>query len=62
MWLLTSLLEDYFLLRGLWYAGPKSALSWLEAHAPDVHAAFAAALEPGADLDAVERLAVVVTE
>jgi predicted nucleotidyltransferase len=61
-WLLTALLEDYFLLRGLWYSGPKSALGWLEAHAPEVHAAFAAALHPGADLDAIERLALVVAE
>ncbi len=60
-WLLTALLEDWFLLRGLWYPGPKRALAWLEANAPDAHAAFAAALQPGADLDAIERLAQTVT-
>jgi len=62
VWLLTSLLEDYFLLRGLWYPGPKHALAWLEANAPDVHGAFAGALDPGADLDAVERLAIMVVD
>jgi predicted nucleotidyltransferase len=61
-WLLTALLEDYFLLRGLWYSGSKRSLAWLEAHAPDAHAAFAAALRPGADLDAIERLVAVVGE
>ncbi len=61
-WLLTALLEDYFLLRALWFPGPKHALAWLWAHAPDVHAAFDAALRPGADLDAVARLAGVVVE
>lgn len=60
-WLLTALLEDWFLLRALWYPGPKHALAWLETNAPDAHAAFAAALHPGADLDAIERLARTVT-
>jgi predicted nucleotidyltransferase len=61
-WLLTALLEDYFLLRGLWYSGPKSSLAWLEAHAPETHAAFVAALQPGATLEAIEHLVVTVAE
>jgi hypothetical protein len=60
-WLLTALLEDWFLLRRRWYRGPKEALRWLEAHAPEAHAAFAAALDPGADVEAIARLAAQVT-
>ncbi len=47
-WLLTSLLEDYFALRGQWYEGPKKALLWLRAHDPATAAAMEAALQPGA--------------
>lgn len=47
-WLLTSLLEDYFALRGLWYEGPKKALQWLDGHDPAVAIAVEAALQPGA--------------
>src|SRR4051794_38471595 len=28
-WLLMALLEDYFVIRGDWYHGPKKALRWL---------------------------------
>jgi predicted nucleotidyltransferase len=61
-WLLKSLLEDYFALRGLWFQGPKAAFAWLAANAPEVHRAFAEALTPGARLDALARLAELVTE
>ncbi|CAN7349012.1 nucleotidyltransferase domain-containing protein [Acidovorax sp. LjRoot66] len=47
-WLLTSLLEDYFALRGLWYEGPKKALQWLGEHDPTVAIALKSALQPGA--------------
>jgi hypothetical protein len=60
-WLLMQSLEDYFSLRGLWYRGPKESLAWLQAHAPDDHAAFAAALVPGADLAAIRALVERVT-
>lgn len=47
-WLLTSLLEDYFALRGQWYEGPKKALQWLGEHDAATAAAMEAALPPGA--------------
>ena len=59
-WLLMALLEDYFVLRHLWYLGPKRSFRWLEANEPRVHAAFTAALRPGADLAAIERLVEMV--
>jgi predicted nucleotidyltransferase len=59
-WLLTALLEDYFVLRNRWYEGPKLALKWLRRHRPDVCAKFAAALEPAADLSAISDLIAAV--
>lgn len=61
VWLLMALLEDYFALRGLWFEGPKKALRSLERHDPAAHRAFALALKPGADDDAIQRLAAQVT-
>jgi len=55
-WLLQQLLEDWFVLAGRWYPGPKRALILLAKDAPEVHAAFAAALAPDASLDAIARL------
>lgn len=55
-WLLYQLLEDWFALERRWYPGPKRALQALEVEVPALHAAFAAALAPGAGLDALERL------
>ncbi|WP_223253484.1 nucleotidyltransferase domain-containing protein [Chromobacterium amazonense] len=61
VWLLTALLEDYFVLRGLWYEGPKKALRWLEANDAQSWRAFDQALRPNADLAAIETLARCVT-
>ena len=55
-WLLMQLLEDHFALEGRWYPGPKRALAALAAHQPALHAAFAAALHPAADLRAIAAL------
>ena len=55
-WLLYQLLEDHFALRGAWYRGPKEAFATLRATAPATHAAFARALAPGADADALAAL------
>ena len=55
-WLLMALLEDYFALRHLWYLGPKRSFRWLEAHQPQVHAAFKAALLADANPDAIQGL------
>ena len=60
VWLLTSLLEDYFALRGRWFEGPKKSLQWLQVNDTPTHEAFAAALRPGAST-AVIRQAVART-
>jgi hypothetical protein len=54
-WLLTALLQDYFELRGLWFAGPKEGLAWLAINDPGAYAAFEAALKPGAGVSAIAR-------
>ena len=59
-WLLQALLEDYFVLRHRWYLGPKRSFRWLEANEPRIYAAFTAALQPGADLAAIEPLVEMV--
>jgi predicted nucleotidyltransferase len=61
VWLLTTLLEDYFHLRGLWYLGPKKSFQWLDAHDPTIYHAFSHALELGAtDRDIHELVQLVV--
>ncbi len=55
-WLLTALLEDYFLVRGAWYLGPKRSLRWLERFDAPAHSAFCAALKPGATHDDITAL------
>ena len=59
-WLLYHLLEDYFVLRGEWYRGPKRALADLLSYSPDTFVAFERALKPGAPLAATEALAEIV--
>ena len=61
IWLLNTLLEDYFALRGKWYEGPKAALKWLRQNDPGVNALFEAALTPGAKLSLIEKLTAAVT-
>jgi hypothetical protein len=56
VWLLQALLEDYFHIRAAWYEGPKKALRWLAEFEPVTHAAFCAALEPGASDDVIGAL------
>lgn len=47
-WLLTSLLEDYFVLRGEWYRGPKESFRELRHHEPELYDSFTQALAPSA--------------
>jgi len=56
-WLLTSLLEDYFLIRSRWYLGPKESLAWLRTNAAETYDGFRRALRPGASLRDIEELA-----
>lgn len=62
VWLLTALLETYFLLRRLRYPGPKEAFESLAASDPQTHALFAKALEPGAAHAALVALVAKVNE
>ncbi len=55
-WLLTALLEDYFVLRGRWYLGPKASLRHLREQQPEVYAAFDRALQPAAALADIEQV------
>jgi len=55
VWLLTALLEDYFVFRNRWYEGPKLSLQWLRLNEPKLYVLFERALEPGSDLSALER-------
>lgn len=45
-WLLNSLLPDYFMLRDMWYQGPKLALKWLTTHDPDAFDLATRAMKP----------------
>jgi uncharacterized protein len=56
VWLLTSLLEDYFQLRGKWYEGPKLAFEWLRENDPQIHRLFQRALKPPANRAAIKAL------
>jgi len=59
-WLLTALLEDYFILRNRWYEGPKISLQWLRENEPKVHLLFERALKPDSDLMALRKLITAV--
>jgi predicted nucleotidyltransferase len=48
-WLLTALLENYFLIRGCRYPGPKEAFKSLAVSDSDAFALFEKALAPGAE-------------
>jgi len=56
MELAVQALEDYFLLRTLWFRGPKVAFPWLLTHDDAAHHAFEAAMQPGAGQDALPAL------
>jgi predicted nucleotidyltransferase len=55
-WLLTALLEDYFVIRGRWFEGPKTALRWLLENDPVTRDAFEVALQPGAPIAAIRNV------
>ena len=62
LWLLTTLLEDYFLLRGRWYEGPKLALQWLRENEPETYRLFEKALKRPTNLTAIKALVDAVVE
>jgi predicted nucleotidyltransferase len=48
MYLLVRALEDYFLLRNVWYRGEKEAFAWLRQHDATAYASFESAGRSGA--------------
>jgi hypothetical protein len=56
VWLLTAVLEDYFVTREMWFEGPKKALQWLRAHDHALYEAFEAALKPDAPFTVIDAL------
>ena len=55
-WLLTALLEHYFIFRSKWYRGPKASLRWLQRNDAKAFEAFSAALRPGSSFDEIKSL------
>jgi uncharacterized protein len=55
-WLLTALLEDYFLMTGQRYLGPKMSLRWLRDNQIILFNLFEKALRPSHDLADLEAL------
>ena len=55
-WLLTALIEDYFLIRGLWYRGPKESFIWLKLNEPKLFEIYERALKPNASLEVLAEL------
>ena len=60
-WLLTALLDDYFVTRGRWFEGPKKSLEWLRVNLPALHHAFEVALRPGASVESIDELVDLAT-
>lgn len=56
-WLIYSLLEDYFTLRGRWYEGPKKAFSLMRASDESTFSLFERVLRDSRDLKALAELA-----
>ncbi|HEY2709266.1 MAG TPA: nucleotidyltransferase domain-containing protein [Caulobacteraceae bacterium] len=56
VWLLTTLLEHHFQLRGDWYPGSKAGLAALAQNDPASLALFEAALKPAAPFEAIAAL------
>lgn len=55
-WLLTALIEDYFLIRGMWYRGPKESFAWLKANQPKIFEIYEKALKPNSGLEVLGEL------
>lgn len=55
-WLLSTQIENWFAFQRRWYLGSKLAFATLQAERPDLFALFAAALAPGAGVEAIAAL------
>jgi predicted nucleotidyltransferase len=56
MWLLTALIEDYFVVQGKWYRGPKESFAWLQVNQPNLYECYENAIRPDAPLTDIETL------
>jgi predicted nucleotidyltransferase len=56
-WLQYDLIESYFVLRKMWYLGPKESFRWLLVHDPEAYSLFERALKPDAKWDNLRTLA-----
>jgi len=56
VWLLTTLLEDYFNIRQLWFQGPKKSFMWLRDNSPTDFQYFERALTPSASPADIKKL------
>ncbi len=59
-WLLMTLLEDYFVLRGQWYWGPKRGLSLMQRETPHDFEVLTAAFKPAASMKDIEAAVAMV--
>ena len=55
-WLQNSLLEDYFVLRDLWYLGSKKGFEYLRQRDPEMYRLFEAVYREPTNLAALEKL------
>lgn len=60
LWLVMSLLENYFVLKKKWYKGSKQSLLWLKENDPRVYRLFTLALRKPHDFKTVNRLTNIV--
>lgn len=56
VWLLTTLLEDYFDIRKIWYQGPKKSFIWLRENSIADFQSFKRALIPSASPEDIKKL------
>lgn len=62
IWSIFTILEDYFVFRGLRYQGPKKAFQYLEEHDPEILSIFDQALSNTDDVDILKKLIQEITQ
>lgn len=62
IWSIFTILEDYFVFKGLRYQGPKKAFQYLKAHDPDTLSLFDAVLSNTNNLDSLQKLIKKITQ
>lgn len=62
MWMIHTLLEDYFFFRNLRYLGPKKGFQYLELHDKTILTLFEKVLDDPTDMDKLRTLVMAITE